>query len=163
LAVFYYRQPLRIEAIESYNELMSRFTPLQLAFKELFVGTLIYAVALGFLSDYTNLVDTKSFSSIFLAAFVLQILTSLLFVLKKKIVAWLNNHEGIMYRILTFFMVWLVMFLSKFVFIWAIDGLFGNDVNINGFFGILILAVSVTVVHKLADYTFVKLGNPDAS
>ena len=141
---------------------MTRITSSQLVFKELFVGTLIYAVVLGFLNDYTNLVDAKSFSSIFLAAIVLQILTSLLFMLKKQIIVWLKDHKGIIYRVLTFFMVWLVMFLSKFVFIWAIDGLFGDDVNINGFFGILILAATVTVIYRLAEYIFVRLGNSKA-
>jgi len=134
------------------------FTPSQLTFKELFVGTLIYAVVLGFFDDYTGIVDAKSFSSIFFAAIILQILTSLLFLLKKRIVAWLKDRKEIGYRILMFFMVWLVMFLSKFVFIWSIDAILGDNVNINGFFGVLILAVSVTVIHKLADYTFIRLG-----
>jgi len=134
------------------------FTPSQLTFKELFVGTLIYAVVLGFFDDYTGIVDAKSFSSIFFAAIILQILTSLLFLLKKRIVAWLKDRKEIGYRILMFFMVWLVMFLSKFVFIWSIDAILGDNVNINGFFGVLILAVSVTVIHKLADYAFVRLG-----
>jgi len=134
------------------------FTPGQLTFKELFVGTLIYAVVLGFFNDYTELVTAKSFSTIFLAAFVLEAITYLLLLLKKRIVEWLKVHEGTVYRVLTFFMVWLVMFLSKFVFLWAIDGIFGDSIDINGFVGILILAVSVTAIHKLADYTFIKLG-----
>ena len=134
------------------------FTSRQIAFKELFVGTLIYAVALGFFNDYTALVTAKSFSTIFFAAFVLEVLTFLLLLLKKSIIKWLKAHEGVLYRVLTFFMVWLVMFLSKFVFLWAIDGLFGDTMNINGFVGVFILAVSVTLIHKLADYTFIKLG-----
>jgi hypothetical protein len=56
----------------------------QLLFKDLFVGTLIYAVVLGFFNDYTSIVEAKSFSSIFLASIVLEILTFLTFYLKKK-------------------------------------------------------------------------------
>jgi hypothetical protein len=50
------------------------------------------------------------------------------------------------------------MFISKFVFVGVIDLIFGNDININGFFGILIVVVSVTVVHRLAEFIFIRLG-----
>ena len=56
------------------------------------------------------------------------------------------------------FGVWFVMFASKFVFIWAIDAVFGDDVNINGFFGIFVIALVVTVLHRFADWVFVNLG-----
>ncbi|WP_207843498.1 hypothetical protein [Williamsia soli] len=62
-----------------------------------------------------------------------------------------------------FFCVWLVMFLSKFVFIWAIDLMFGDEITINGFFGILLVALTVTVVHRLADYAFVILGQKSST
>ena len=44
------------------------FTARQLLFKELFVGTLIYAVVLGFFDDYTSIVEARSFSYVCLAA-----------------------------------------------------------------------------------------------
>lgn len=137
----------------------SVFNSRQLLFKEVFVGTLIYAVVLGFFNDYTSIVYAKSFSTIFYAAVVLEILTYLAFLLKGKIVAWLRHKAGLIYHILMFFFVWLVMFLSKFVFIWVIDLIFGNNININGFFGILALALSVTIIHKLADKVFISLGD----
>jgi hypothetical protein len=55
--------------------------------------------------------------------------------------------------------VWFVMFSSKFVFIWAIDLVFGDDVDINGFFGIFAVALVVTIVHRLADQVFARLGS----
>ena len=58
------------------------------------------------------------------------------------------------------FGVWFVMFASKFVFIWAIDVVFGDDVNVNGFFGIFVVALVVTVMHRLADWVFIRLGRP---
>lgn len=144
-----------------YSEDMTKynFTPSQLLFKELFVGTLIYAVVLGFMNDYTNLVDVVSFSTTFMAAFVLELLTYAVFFVKKRIVAWLTGRDGMAYKVLMFFMVWLVMFLSKFVFIWAIDWVFGDAITIDGFVGILVVAVVVTLVHKVADFVFVRLGS----
>ena len=140
------------------NTQVKRLNEKQLLFKELFVGTLIYAVVVGFFNDYTDIVEAKSFSTIFLAAVVLEVLTYLAFRLKGKIVSVLKGRQQVIYKLAMFLSVWLVMFLSKFVFIWVIDSIFGNNININGFFGILLLVVCVTVTHKLADRTFIKLG-----
>lgn len=74
-------------------------------------------------------------------------------------VNWHKLKQGILYKILMFLSVWLIMLVSKFVFIEVIDLLFGDYVNINGFFGILIVVVCVTAIHKIADYIFIKLAD----
>ena len=135
------------------------FNARQLAFQELFIGTLIYAAVLGFFNDYTSIVTAQSFSTIFLASIVLEVLTYLTFRLKGVVVAWLKSKRGFGYRALMFFCVWLIMFLSKFVFVWAVDTIFGTHITINGFFGILLVVLSVTIVHKLAYYSFKRLGH----
>lgn len=134
------------------------FSHKQLIFQEIFIGTLIYAVVLGFFNDYTSIVSAKSFSTIFFASIVLEILTYLAFRLKSWIVAKLRGRDGIIYRLLMFFCVWLVMFLSKFVFIWMLDLFFGSYISVNGFFGILLVVLCVTIIHKLAYKVFKKLG-----
>ncbi|QQS26861.1 hypothetical protein IPM44_04070 [bacterium] len=122
------------------------------------MGTLVYITVLGFFSDYTDVVYVKSFSTIFFASIVLEILTYLAFQVKDLIIAWLKDRTGSLYRMLMFFCVWLVMFLSKFIFIWVLDFLFGNYIKINGFFGILLVVLCVTIIHKLAYKIFIKLG-----
>ncbi len=134
------------------------FTSSQLLFQEIFIGTLIYVAVLGLINDYTSIVYAKSFSTIFFASIVLEILTYLAFKLKGQIIAWLKGRQGAVYRILMLFCVWLVMFLSKFVFIWVLDLMFGSYINIHGFFGILAIVLCVTIIHKLAYYIFKKLG-----
>ena len=39
------------------------FSPRQLLFKELFVGTLVYAIVLGFFDDYTSIVEATPLAS----------------------------------------------------------------------------------------------------
>lgn len=82
------------------------FNSRQLLFKELFVGSLIYAIVLGFFNDYTSIVSANSFSTIFYAAVVLEILTCVAFLLKKRIVSWLSDRQGRIYKLLMFFCVW---------------------------------------------------------
>lgn len=135
------------------------FNSKQMIFKELFVGTLIYAVVLGCFDDYTDIVAAKSFSTIFLAAILLEVLTYRAFVLKGKVVSLFRERDGRLYRFLMVFFVWLIMFSSKFVFIWSIDWVFGDNINIVGFFGILYLVLAVTIIHKLADEVFKRLGD----
>lgn len=135
-----------------------KFNSKQLAFQEIFVGTLIYIMVLGFFSDYTEIVYVKSFSTVFFASIVLEILTYLAFQTKGLVIAWLKDRTGSLYRIVMFFCVWLVMFLSKFIFIWTLDFLFGDYINIKGFFGILLVVLCVTLIHKLAYRIFIRLG-----
>lgn len=135
------------------------FNSKQLAFQEIFIGTLIYVVVLGFFNDYTSIVSAKSTSTIFFASVVLEILTYLAFKLKGQIISWLKDRDGYIYRLLMFFSVWLVMFLSKFVFIWALDALFDDYISIDGFFGILWVVLLVTITHKSAYKIFNILGS----
>lgn len=126
------------------------FNSRQLLFKEVFVGTLIYAVVLALFDDYTSVVEARSSSYVFAAAFVLEVLTCGVLALKDAIVGHLRHREGRGAKVLMALGVWFVMFSSKFVFIGAIDRVFGDDVDIDGFFGIFLLALVVTVVHRLA-------------
>lgn len=135
------------------------FTSRQLLFKELFVGTLIYAVVLGFFDDYTSIVEATSYSYVFSAAVVLEVLTCAAFAAKDAIVGHFRHHDARGSVAVMAFGVWFVMFSSKFVFIWAIDLVFGDAVDINGFFGIFAVALVVTVVHRVADWVFVRLGS----
>lgn len=127
----------------------------QLLLKDLFIGTLIYTAILGFLNDHTNIVDAKSFSTIFYAAGVLQILTVIVFMLKDTILLKLKGRH----KALIAFCLWLIMFSSKFVFIWVIDIIFKENININGFFGILLVVLAATLINKIAEKSFMALGD----
>jgi uncharacterized membrane protein YvlD (DUF360 family) len=134
------------------------FNSRQILFKEMFVGTLIYAVVLGFFNDYTDIFYANSFSTIFLCALVMQILTYITFKFKNMVIDWLKGRKGFIYKLGMFFSVWAIMFLSKFVFLWVIDFVFGSYVNINNFVGLIAIIVVVTLLNKLTDWTFEKLG-----
>lgn len=135
------------------------FSPNQLTFKDIAVGTLIYAVVLGFLDDYTDLVTAKSFSTIFLASLVLSILTWLTFLLKNKTLQRLKGREGGSHPLLIGFCIWLILFFSKFVFLDVIDIFFGDDIDFRGFAGIVVTILLVTILTRLADFIFLRLGH----
>jgi len=134
------------------------YTSKQILFKEVVVGTLIYAVVLGFFDDYTSIVEAQSYTYVFLAAILLEVLTLGAFAAKDAIIGRLRHRGTRRATALMVFGVWFVMFSSKFVFIWAIDLVFGDTVNVNGFFGIFLVVLTVTVVHRLATWVFIRLG-----
>jgi hypothetical protein len=138
-------------------------TPGQRLYRELLVGSLIYSVVLGFFDAYTSIVYARSYSSLFYASIVLELLTVGAFKVKDQIVGRLRHREGARARALMGLGVWFVMFSSKFVFIWVIDLLFGDDVSVNGFFGILVVVACVTVLHRLVGLVDSKLGAPGAA
>lgn len=137
----------------------TKFSNKQLLFKEMVLGTLIYSVVLGFFDDYTNVFSAKSFSTVFLAGVVMQVLTYLTFMLKDVVVNRYKTKVEPGSKFGMYFGIWLIMFLSKFVFLWVIDMVFGSNITISGFIGLIAIIVSVTVLNKLADYTFKRLSN----
>ncbi|HRV75862.1 MAG: hypothetical protein H6799_00915 [Candidatus Nomurabacteria bacterium] len=139
------------------QEITPRFTTKQLTFKDISLGALVYASVLGFFNDYTNIVVAKSFSTIFLGSLVLSILTFLVLKIKKRLIKDLKKSEDIKVKLFYGFITWFVMFSSKFVFVGLIDLIFGNNLNIHGFFGILAVVLIATVLQKSLEFAFAKL------
>jgi hypothetical protein len=133
--------------------------PKQNLFQEMTLGILIYAVVLGFFEDYTNIISTWSYSVTFFVAIVMQILTYITFWLKSKIVNRFKGKEGKKYLAVIIFAVWMVMFFSKFVFLFVIDFIFRDSVKLSGFLGLIIIIVTMTIVKKLIDVVYIKLSN----
>ncbi|HMS92573.1 MAG TPA: hypothetical protein PJ993_03450 [Candidatus Saccharibacteria bacterium] len=85
-------------------------------FLSMVIGVLLYSVVLGFFNDYTDILHTSSYSLTFLLAIVMQVLTYLTFEVKKMAQKWFSDKNGYWYKFGLIFTVWLILFLSKFVF-----------------------------------------------
>lgn len=133
-------------------------SPRQALFREMVFGTLVYAVVLGFFNDYTNILSTRSYSTTFLVALVMQVLTCLTLRFKKSFASWLQQQMKAPRNAGFWFGSWLVLFSSKFVFLWVIELVFGGAVEISGFVGLLVIIITMTVVKESLDYVFVQLA-----
>lgn len=134
-----------MEPLKTYNNK-------QEIFRTMFVGTLIYSVVLGFFNDYTNILHTSSYSVTFAVAIVMQILTYMTFALKDSVKQNFKKRQGKLNTAGLVFSVWLILFLSKFVFLGVISFIFRDAVEISGFFGLMLIVVTMTIVEKLAEY-----------
>ncbi len=121
----------------------------QAIFRELVLGTLVYSVVLGFFNDYTDIISTRSYSTTFLVALVLQLLTFVTLRFKDRVKGWFARRAGRLYRFGFAFTVWLIMFLSKFVFLEVLYLFFNDSLEISGFLGILAIIVTMMIVEGL--------------
>jgi hypothetical protein len=122
------------------------------------LGTLVYAVVLGFFEEYTNILNTWSYSTTFFVAIVMQILTHITFWLKSLVVKYFKGKEGNTYKAALVFGVWLIMFFSKFVFLAVIDFIFGSSVEISGFVGLVVIILTMIIAKQLIDIAYAKLA-----
>lgn len=136
-------------------------SPRQQLYAETVIGTLVYSVVLGFCDDYTGLVDITSYSTLFLAAFVLQVLTWLTFRVKDLATGLVGDGDQTRHKVGRGFAIWAVMFGSKFVFIEAIDLVFGDAVEFSGFLAVLVLVAVTTILGRLGEAGYERLGRED--
>lgn len=121
----------------------------QEVYLEMVIGTLVYAVVFGFFNDYTNIVTATSFSIVFLAAIIMQALVYPTFLLKKQIVNWFTSQKTKASRYWMIFSIWFVLFVSKFIFLGALNLFLGEYIHISGFVGIVVVVVCATLITKL--------------
>jgi len=131
----------------------------QVIFREMVLGTLVYSVVLGFFNDYTSVLYTESYSTTFLVAFVMQVLTYLTLLIKRRVAASFRQKTGTWNTTGLVVCIWLVLFLSKFVFLGVIDFLFGSYVTISGFIGLVAIILSMTIAKEIIDHVFNKLAD----
>lgn len=121
-------------------------------FREWTTGTLLYAVVMGFFDDYTDVLEVRSFSILFLAAFVMQALTYGTLVLKKRTAAWHRRRSKKPNLVALGLSIWAIMFFSKFVFLEVLDIVFGDTVEVSGFVGLVLIIGSMLIVDALIGF-----------
>ncbi len=132
-------------------------------FRDMVLGTLLYSVVLGFFNDYTDMLETTSYSCTFLAAFVLQVLTYLTLGLKTRVAGRFKERSGALSKAGMVFSIWLIMFLSKFVFLEVIDIVFGDAVDISGFIALMVMIVVMMISRFGVEFAYQKLADEQAS
>lgn len=131
----------------------------QAIFRDMFVGILLYSVVLGFFNDYTNILHTGTYSVTFAVAVVMQILTYATFAFKDWVKDLFPKERQTKHKIGLGLSIWLIMFVSKFIFLGVISVVFKDEVEISGFVGLLLIIVCLTVAQKLVELIYGWLGD----
>jgi len=130
----------------------------QKTYREIILGILLYSVVLGFFNDYTNILHTDSYSVTFAVAIVMELLTYVTFLFKDRVILWFKKKEGSTYKYGMILSVWLILFISKFIFLEVIAIVFRQQVKISGFIGLLLIVACLTIAQKVVELVDQKLG-----
>ena len=127
-----------------------------------FTGTLIDLVLLGLFDEYSSHVYVDTFTTLVLAAIVLQILLKLTIVVEHRILRKFEGKTGGAWKALKFFVAWLILFGSKFVILEALSLAFDKDVHFTGVFHgllwLILVAVTMVVVEELVARLYRRLA-----
>ena len=131
----------------------------QAIFMNMITGILLYSVIIGFFNDYTHLLHTGTYSTTFALAIVMQLLTYLTLRLKDLVIKQFPTQRSLTITATLAICIWLVIFLSKFVFLWAISAVFRNEVEVSGFVGLISIIATMTIARSLLNWIYKSLAD----
>ena len=122
-----------------------------------FVGALVDLVVLGLFDEYSDKVFVDDFTTMLLAAVVLQLLLKGTIAVEHWVASHFKGKTGGMWKTLRFFCAWLVLFGSKFVILEALDIAFGDSVAFEGVFHGIVWLIIVVVTMVIAEELVVRV------
>jgi hypothetical protein len=121
-----------------------------------FVGALVDLVVLGLFDQYSDKVFVDTFTTMLLAAIVLQLLLKATIAVEHKVAAYFKAKAGGFWKFMRFFCAWLVLFGSKFVILEALALAFGEDVKFEGVLHGIVWLIIVVVTMVIAEEIVVR-------
>ena len=122
-----------------------------------FVGALVDLVVLGLFDQYSDKVFVDSFTTMILAAVVLQLLLKATIAVEHKVASYFKAKSGGFWKFMRFFCAWLVLFGSKFVILEALALAFGENVKFEGVFHGIVWLIIVVVTMVIAEEIVVRI------
>ena len=122
-----------------------------------FVGALVDLVVLGLFDQYSDKVFVDTFTTMLLAAVVLQLLLKATIAVEHKVAAYFKSKPGGFMKFMRFFCAWLVLFGSKFVILEALSFAFGENVKFEGVLHGIVWLIIVVVTMVIAEEIVVRI------
>lgn len=116
-----------------------------------FVGALVDLVVLGLFNEYSEKVYVASFTTMLLAAVVLQLLLKGTIAVEHWVASHFKGKTGGWWKALRYFCAWLVLFGSKFVILEALSFVFADDVKFEGVLHGIVWLIIVVVTMVIAE------------
>ena len=127
-----------------------------------FVGALIDLVVLGLFDQFSDKVYVDSFSTMALAAVLLQLLLKATIAVEHWVASHFKSKPGGWMKFLRFFCAWLVLFGSKFVILEALSFVFSDSVKfegvLHGIVWLIIVVITMVIAEELVVRFYRKLA-----
>jgi hypothetical protein len=134
-------------------------TPWQRYFGWFLADVLMYIVVLNLAAELVDNIRVERFSISIFVAVVLKIILDLIQMLEHRL-----QHlfcVQLERKVLGAFLMWLVVFSSKFLFLWMDDAIFSEQVELGYIWEIMVLSVVLIVVEKLLRFAYHQVGKWD--
>jgi hypothetical protein len=128
-------------------------TKRQLVFFSWTKDILIYIIVLNLFVEYNAKIMIDSFTISIFTAILLKILLEIILKLEHKVSATLSA-----YKVLRIFLVWLILFGSKFLILEVVDIVFGEHVELGKFLDVIVLVIALMVAREIFQQIYLALG-----
>lgn len=128
----------------------------QQLFLRYFTAFLIDLVVLNIFAEYWEHVSIHSFTISLLAAALLQLLLQLTLKLEEHCAGYFKKMKSKWAKFFRILTAWLILFLSKFVILGAINFLFGEDIIFSGPLHGVVAFIVVIIVMLVAEQSTIR-------
>jgi hypothetical protein len=137
-------------------------TPTQERFTSWVTSVLIDIVVLNLFVEYGNAIVIDSFSISILTALLLRVMVEAVRGLERRVSAYFAAKQGAAAKVLRVVVVWLILFLSKFVILEVVDVVFGSHVELGSFIQIVAIIVAMLAANAAMGAVYERLAPRDA-
>jgi hypothetical protein len=124
---------------------------------------LIYVVVLNLFVEYAEKIVIDSFTISILTAILLKALLDVILGLEHRVAHFFEARPGKLSKFMRIMSTWLILFLSKFLILEAVDLVFGDHVELGKFVHVLGLVIALMVARELVQRIYIALGSSEAA
>ncbi len=136
-------------------------TPAQARFTSWVSEVLVDIVVLNLFVEFVHTVVIDSFYISVLTAVLLKLMVDAVKGVEQRVSAYFAARQGTAWTLGRFIAVWLILFLSKFVILEAVNFVFGDNVELGSFLEIVALIVTMLAANAMLLSVYQMLGDRD--
>ena len=133
-------------------------SPAQARFLTWVSAVLVDIVVLNLFVEFVHTIVIDSFSISILTAVLLKLMVDAVKGLEQSVSAYFAAREGAVWKAIRFLAVWLILFLSKFVILEAVNVVFGDHVELGSFIEIVGIIVTMLAANAALVAVYQSLG-----
>ena len=136
-------------------------SPAQARFISWVSEVLVDIVVLNLFVEFVHTIVIDSFYISILTAVLLKLMVDAVKGLEQAVSAYVAARSGTVWKLVRVVAVWLILFLSKFVILEAVNFVFGDHVELGSFIEIVALIVTMLAANATLQTIYHKLGARD--
>jgi hypothetical protein len=133
-------------------------SPAQARYVSWVSAVLVDIVVLNLFVEFVHTIVIDSFAISILTAVLLKLMVDAVKGLEQSVSASLASRVGAVWKAIRFLAVWLILFLSKFVILEAVNFVFGDHVELGSFIEIVGIIVTMLAANATLLAVYRKLG-----